>query len=194
MRDTKDPRAAEVLRFWFGEGPAYGARRRCWFDKDPAFDAEVGDRFLALHEQAAAGALATWRRNAGDCLAFIVLVDQLPRNLFRGSARAFATDALALGAARHALARSYDRDALAVERMFFYLPFEHSEALADQERSCELFAPLAALPETADTYRYAERHRAIIARFGRFPHRNAALGRGSTPAENEFLAQPGSGF
>lgn len=194
MRDTQDPRAFEVLRFWFGEGAAYGVPRKCWFEKDPEFDSEIRRRFLAVHEKAIAGVLGSWHEAPGNCLAFIVLTDQLPRNMFRGKARAFAGDALALEAARRALARGHDRGALAIERMFFYLPFEHSESLADQERSCELFKPLAALPETPDVYRYAERHREIIARFGRFPHRNAALGRTSTPAEIEFLARPGSGF
>lgn len=194
MRNTKDPRAAEVLRFWFDEGSAYGVRRKCWFTKDPAFDAQLERRFRSLYETAAAQALTAWHHNAGQCLALIVVLDQFPRNMFRGDARAFATDALALEAARHALSRHYDRDALAVERMFFYLPFEHSESLADQKRCCELMAPLAGFADTEDAYRYAERHREIIERFGRFPHRNGALHRASTPQEAQFLTRPGSGF
>ena len=122
------------------------------------------------------------------------MLDQFPRNMFRGSARAFATDSLALEAARHTLARGYDRGMLPVERMFAYLPFEHSEALEDQLRACQLTAPLAAFPETDDVYRYALRHRDIVQRFGRFPHRNAILGRASTPEETAFLREPGSGF
>jgi uncharacterized protein (DUF924 family) len=114
--------------------------------------------------------------------------------MFRGTPRAFATDRLALQAARHAVGRGYDQGLLPVERLFIYLPFEHSEALEDQERACELCRPLAAFPETDDAFRYAVAHRDIIARFGRFPHRNAIFGRASTPEELEFLRQPGSGF
>jgi uncharacterized protein (DUF924 family) len=144
--------------------------------------------------QAAQGSLANWVGTAGDCLALVLLLDQFPRNAFRGTARAFASDALALEAARLALARGYDRDMLPVERLFVYLPFEHSERLEDQVRACELTRELAPFAETKDIYQYAVRHRDIIARFGRFPHRNEALGRPSTPEETEFLKQPGSGF
>jgi len=182
----------EVLEFWFGE--PRGARRRQWFEKDPAFDAQIRARFLPLHEALALGDPAYWLDDAQRCLARIVVLDQFPRNMFRGSPRAFAADPLALQAAHHALAQGYDRTLLPVERMFVYLPFEHSEALADQERACELCRPLAAFAETDDVYRYALAHRDIIARFGRFPHRNAILGRASTPEELEFLTQPGSGF
>jgi uncharacterized protein (DUF924 family) len=188
--DAKDPRAAEVMRFWFAGAP----RDKRWFEKNAAFDAEIRARFLALHEAAAAGALDAWKETRADCLALIVLLDQLPRNMFRGTPRAFATDARALGAARYAVERGYDRTMAPCERMFVYLPFEHSESLDDQDESCRLNKPLAAFPETHDVYRYAERHREIIARFGRFPHRNAALGRASTPEEIEFLKEPGSGF
>lgn len=182
----------EVLRFWFGE--PRGPRRKAWFEKDPAFDAEVRRRFLPLYESLAAGAHAGWLGDAERCLARIVVLDQLPRNMFRGLPRAFATDGHALQAARHAVERGYDRGMLPVERLFTYLPFEHSESLDDQRRACELLEPLAAFPETDDAYRYALAHRAIIERFGRFPHRNATLGRPSTPEELEFLRQPGSGF
>jgi uncharacterized protein (DUF924 family) len=182
----------EVLQFWFGEPP--GARLKRWFEKDPALDAGIRRRFLPLYETLARGEHADWLDAAGRCLARIVVLDQFPRNMFRGTPRAFATDSLALQAARHALERGYDRGLLPVERLFIYLPFEHSEALADQERACELCRPLAAFPETDDAYRYALAHRDIVARFGRFPHRNAILGRASTPEEVEFLKQPGSGF
>jgi uncharacterized protein (DUF924 family) len=121
--------------------------------------------------------------------ARIIVLDQFPRNMFRGTPRAFATDGLALAAARHAIANGYDRDWLRVEKIFAYLPFEHSEALADQERACELMRPLG-----EEQYDYALRHYKIIERFGRFPHRNAILGRASTAEEIEFLKQPGSGF
>ena len=189
-----DPRAGEVLRFWFGGGESSGGRRKHWFAKDEVFDALIRSRFMALHEQAAAGALAGWKDDARSCLALIVLLDQFSRNMFRASARAFAADAQALEAARHAVARGYDAGMRPVERMFVYLPFEHSEALADQQRSCELMQTLDAFAETDDVYRYALRHSEIIERFGRFPHRNAVLGRASTAQESEFLKQPGSGF
>jgi len=182
----------EVLRFWFGE--PRGPRRKHWFEKDPAFDAEVRALFLALYEVLARGEDAQWLDDAERCLARIVVLDQFPRNMFRGTPRAFASDPLALQAAQHAVSRGYDRLLLPVERLFTYLPFEHSEALDDQERACELCRPLAAFAETDDVYRYALAHRDIIARFGRFPHRNAILGRASTPEELEFLKQPGSGF
>ncbi len=182
----------EVLDFWFAA--PRGTRRKQWFEKNPAFDAEIQARFLPLHEALAQGEPGRWLEDAQRCLARIVVLDQFPRNMFRGTPRSFATDALALQAARHAIAQGYDRALLPVERLFSYLPFEHSEALADQERACELCRPLAAFAETDDAYRYAVAHRDIIVRFGRFPHRNAILGRASTPGELEFLKQPGSGF
>jgi uncharacterized protein (DUF924 family) len=188
--NAKDPRAAQVMRFWFAGAP----RDKRWFEKDSAFDAEIRAHFLSLYEKASSGTLDGWKQTSADCLALIVVLDQFPRNMFRGTPRAFATDARALETARHALALGYDRAMAPCERMFAYLPFEHSESLADQEESCRLNEPLAAFPETHDVYRYAERHREIVARFGRFPHRNAALGRASTPEEIEFLKQPGSGF
>jgi uncharacterized protein (DUF924 family) len=188
--DASDPRAAQILAFWFGSGD----RDKRWFEKNPAFDEEVHRRFLALHAEGAAGNLALWKNDTADCLALIVLLDQFPRNMFRGTPRAFATDALALEAARHAIARGYDRAMRPSERMFVYLPFEHAESLEEQARACELTAPLAEFPETDDVYRYAIAHRDVIRRFGRFPHRNAILGRASTPEEIEFLMGPGSSF
>lgn len=185
-----DPRATEVLSFWF-RGPE---KRKAWFEKDPAFDAEIRARFLPLYENAAAGALARWQASPGDCLALVVALDQFPRNMFRGSARAFAADPLALATAKHAIARGHDRAMLSVERQFLYLPLEHSESLADQERCLQLMREIAVFPETADLPRWAQAHLDIIRRFGRFPHRNAALGRDSTPAEVAFLKEPGSGF
>jgi uncharacterized protein (DUF924 family) len=185
---------SSVLRFWFGAGEQYGRRHKRWFKEDASFDAEVSKRFLPLYEELVAGARREWLESRVDCLARIIALDQFPRQIFRGSPRAFAADPLALEAARHAVTRGYDRDMLPVERMFAYLPFEHSESLEDQLKACELTAPLAAFPETEDAPRYALRHRDIIQRFGRFPHRNVALGRVSTPAEIEFLKQPGSRF
>ncbi|OAI50245.1 hypothetical protein AYO46_10490, partial [Betaproteobacteria bacterium SCGC AG-212-J23] len=156
-------------------------------EKNAAFDAEVRDRFLPLYEKLSAG--NEWLSRADECLARIVVLDQFPRNMFRGSPRAFGSDALALAAAKRAVASGYDRTMLDVERQFVYLPFEHSESLADQERACELMRPLG-----AELYDWALRHKRIIERFGRFPHRNEILGRASTAEEIEFLKQPGSGF
>ena len=191
---THQSTGAEVLLFWFGGPPERGKAHKRWFVKDAAFDREVRERFLPLYEEAAAGKLAHLKESAADCLALIVLLDQLPRNMFRGTPRAFATDTLALEAARHAHASGFDRGMLAVERLFFYLPFEHSETLADQDLACELTRPLDALEPSLEAYRYALLHRDVIRRFGRFPHRNAILGRVSTPAELEFLKGPGSSF
>ena len=178
-----DPKAAEVLRFWFDEHP------KDWFVKNPAFDAQIRSRFLALHEEAAAGRLAHWADAAGSCLALVIVLDQFPRNMFRGEARAFATDPQARAAARVMRERGWDQQMTQAEQLFAYLPFEHSESLADQELSCELMQHF-----DAEQLRYALRHREIIERFGRFPHRNGILGRESTAAEIEFLKQPGSGF
>jgi uncharacterized protein (DUF924 family) len=185
-------RPDDVLAFWFGSGAQYGKRHKRWFEKDAAFDAEITRHFLGLYE-ALAGNRA-WLAAAKACLARIIVLDQFPRQMFRGTARAFAADSLALEAARIAVEREYDRGLLPVERLFVYLPYEHSEALDDQLRACELTQPLAEFEETHDVYRYACAHRDIIQRFGRFPHRNAALGRPSTPEEAEFLKQPGSSF
>lgn len=179
--------ANEVLQFWFGEGAERGKAHKRWFEKNPAFDAEVRERFLPLYETLAGN--EEWLARADECLARIIVLDQFPRNMFRGSARAFATDAQALAAARHAVDRGFDGELLPVEKQFVYLPFEHSESLADQERACELMRPLG-----EELYDWALRHKRIIERFGRFPHRNAILGRESTPEEIEFLKQPGSGF
>jgi uncharacterized protein (DUF924 family) len=175
--------AQSVLDFWFRGNE----ERKEWFQKDPAFDDEIRARFLPLYEAAARGALAAWKHSPRECLALIILLDQFPRNMFRDSARAFAADPLALDAARHAVASGYDRSLSEIERTFVYLPFEHSENLADQETALRLFAGHA-------NYEWARKHWEIVRRFGRFPHRNAVLGRQNTPAEIEFLKQPGSGF
>jgi uncharacterized protein (DUF924 family) len=178
-----DSMAAEVLRFWFDEHP------KDWFVKNPAFDVEIHARFLALHEAAAAGQLSHWADEPRSCLALVIVFDQFPRNMFRGAARAFATDALARAAARVILERDWDKPMTQSEQLFAYLPFGHSESLADQDLSCELMKDFG-----EEQLRYALRHREIVQRFGRFPHRNGVLGRESTAAEIEFLKQPGSGF
>ena len=192
MHDQPTP--DDVLLFWFGGAGERGKPHKRWFEKSAAFDREVRERFLSLYEHAAAGRLSSLKEYPLDCLALIIVLDQFPRNMFRGTPRAFATDALALEAARHAVGRGFDREMHAVERMFAYLPFEHSESFADQQTACELTQALDAFEETKDAYRYAVLHRDIIRRFGRFPHRNAILGRASTPEEAEFLKGPGSSF
>ena len=189
--------APEILAFWFGRPgePGYGHPRGEWFRKDDRFDAEIRSRFLPVVEAALAGRLAAWADEAQGLLALLIALDQFTRNLFRGDARAFAGDAQALQLAATAVGKGWDRPLLAVERVFVYLPFEHSETLADQERSLLLFTALAAEHSGCDGFLdYARRHHEVIARFGRFPHRNAALGRPSTPDEASYLAQPGSGF
>ncbi len=188
-----------ILKFWFGDpldpSGEYGRQRRCWFLKDPAFDAEIRQTFSVTFEQAAAGQLDHWRQHSKSCLALVLLLDQFSRNLFRGEPRSFATDAQALTAAEYALAHHYDQQVLSVERLFFYMPLEHSENLDHQRRSVMLFEGLVqSAPEIHTTLDYAYRHRDVIAQFGRFPHRNDILGRQSTPAEVEFLKQPRSRF
>jgi len=185
------PDFVEVLEFWFGapNSRERGRPRKSWFQKSEAFDAEIRRRFLATWERAARGELVPWQATPLASLALVVTLDQFPRNMFRGTARAFASDSLALAAARSMIAMEFDRLLSPVERLFAYLPFTHAEDLAAQRRSLALFHGLE--PEDE---RSAKRHYEIIARFGRFPHRNAVLGRRSTPEETEFLKQPGSSF
>ena len=186
----------EVLDFWFAPvgSPEYGKPREAWFRKSAAFDDAIRARFLGLQQQAAQGELQSWQAAPDSLLALIVVLDQFPRNLFRDASAAFATDGAALAAAQLAMDRGFDTQLLPVQRWFVYLPFEHAEDLAQQRRSLELFEGLRGDPASAGTIDYARRHYEIIARFGRFPHRNAVLGRSSTPEELEFLKQPGSGF
>jgi uncharacterized protein (DUF924 family) len=174
----------DVIAFWREAGPTR------WFAKDDDFDAAIRARFEADHHAAARGELAHWMADWQGALALMLLLDQFPRNLWRGSAHAFATDPLALSLARAALDAGHDKAAPADLRVFFYLPFEHSEALADQDRCLALCQALDA--EGSEWTRWAAMHRDIIVRFGRFPHRNAAWGRESTPEEIAFLA--GGGF
>jgi uncharacterized protein (DUF924 family) len=185
-----------ILDFWFGspEQDSYGKPRQIWFVKKTEFDREVQARFLSDYEQAAAGELDSWKSHPLSCLALILLLDQFPRNMFRGTAQAFATDWQALSTAQYAIAQGYDRELLPVQRWFIYCPFEHSENLEDQNHSVALFQQLSDDPDSADAINYALRHREVILRFGRFPHRNEILERVSTPEELEFLQQPGSSF
>lgn len=186
----------KILNFWFGEPGSleYGKSRPEWFTKDPAFDEQIRVQFLNDYEQAAAGELKDWQQLPESCLALILLLDQVPRNLFRGSPQAFATDPQALAATKFAVSHQLDRELLPVQRWFMYLPFEHSENLEDQHQSVALFQQFRDDPDCASSVDYAIQHLAIIERFGRFPHRNQILGRETTPEEAEFLKQPGSSF
>ena len=168
---------AEVLAFWWTAGPPK------WFGKDENFDAELRTRFLPTHEAAAAGRLAEWEATAEGALALLIVLDQFSRNMFRHDPRAYAADALARSIAARAIERSFDRQYPVPERRFFYMPFMHSEDLADQERC------VALIRASGDTegISYAQDHADIIRRFGRFPHRNSVLGRATTAEEQAFL-------
>ena len=185
MMDTDDTMqiasSDAVLAFW----REAGAKR--WFSKDDAFDADIRQRFLSTYEAAARGELAAWEETAEGALALSIVLDQFPRNMFRNDARAYAADPLARAVAERALARGFDQAFPVAERTFFYLPFEHSEALADQERSVALFR----VTGDVELLKWAEVHAEIIRRFGRFPHRNAVLGRTTTADEQAFLAEGG---
>jgi uncharacterized protein (DUF924 family) len=189
--------ADDVLVFWFGEprSPEYGRPLEKWFRKDEAFDRQIAARFGALIEGALAGALESWAREPASALAQIIVLDQFTRNVFRDSPRAFSGDARALAAARALVASGGDATLLPVQRSLAYLPFEHAEDLQAQNEGVALFTELAASdPQMNDALDWARRHQVVIARFGRFPHRNAVLGRTSTPEELAFLQQPGSRF
>lgn len=190
-----ETKAAEVLQFWFGDGPPYADRPE-WFRKSDAFDREIERRFAALIETALQDGLTAWAAEPAPALARVILLDQFPRNVFRNTPKAFAGDTLALAAARAMVERGQDAALAPVQRVFVYLPFEHAEDPAAQDTSVQRFAALAReAPEAgAGWLDYARRHQEIVARFGRFPHRNAILGRPSTQEEIEFLRQPGSSF
>ncbi len=172
----------DIVSFWRDAGPER------WFEQNDDFDQAIKSRFLAAHEAAARSELAAHEENAEGALALVILLDQFSRNMFRGGARAFATDAHARAVAGRAIARGFDQATDKTLRQFFYLPFMHSELLADQDRSVELYAAIG----DADVSGYALAHRDIIAKFGRFPHRNRIVGRETTAAEQEFL--DGGGF
>jgi uncharacterized protein (DUF924 family) len=182
-------RADEILVFWFGADPVtVQSRQQLWFSANPTFDQLCTEHFAADHEAAAAGRFENWKGHPRSCLALVLLLDQFPRNMFRRTARAFATDLQALDTARHVIASGFDRNLPAVQRAFVYFPFEHSEALADQAESVRLTAELAQEnPDCSVFLKYAELHCEVIRRFGRFPHRNSVLGRASTAEETEFL-------
>jgi uncharacterized protein (DUF924 family) len=183
----------DVINFWFGDGSHEATRR--WFSRDPAFDAEVRTKFSALHAEASGGALDPWGATVRGALALIVLFDQFSRNMFRDDPRAFATDAPAVAITRELIASGRLGQLPIVQRSVALMPLMHSEERADQRESLVQFGKLA---EEDPTYKssldYAQRHAAIVERFGRFPHRNAVLGRASTAEELAFLEQPGSRF
>jgi uncharacterized protein (DUF924 family) len=191
-----DTAVDDVLAFWFGaEGsPERGTARDIWFRKDPAFDETIRARFGAAVEIALAGGFGDWCATAHGSLARIVLLDQFTRNIFRFTPRAFAGDERALATAEDAVARGFDRALGAYERWFLYLPFEHAESVEAQDRSLALFAALAGEIGDPEPLEWAQKHADVIFRFGRYPHRNAILGRPSTDEELAFLAQPGSRF
>ena len=177
MNESSVATAAEVVAFWREAGP------EAWFKKDEGFDARIRERFLATYEAASDGKLSAWEASAEGALALLLLLDQFPRNMFRGSARMFETDPMARAIAAAALVRGFDAEVPAELKSFFYLPFEHSESLKDQERSVALCKATG----DDDLLKWAEIHADIIRRFGRFPHRNAVLGRATTAEEQAFL-------
>jgi uncharacterized protein (DUF924 family) len=184
-------RPEDVLEFWFSPD---GSERREWFHKDPAFDARIRTQFGAVIAEALAGGLGEWSATPRGALARVIVLDQFTRNASRDTPEAFAGDERARATASDAIARGYDRGLAPVERWFLYIPFEHSESLDDQERSLALFRALTDETGLADPLDWAERHAKVIRLFGRFPHRNAILGRASSPEETEFLRSPGSRF
>ena len=180
MADPPVATPETILAFWREAGPDK------WFTRDDAFDADIRDKFLPTYEAAAAGKLADWERTAEGALALCVVLDQFPRNMFRGDARTFAADPLAREVANRALKRGYDQDVPDDMRGFLFLPFMHSENMGDQSRAVALYR------EAGDkNLKYAEQHADIIRRFGRFPHRNAILGRATTPEEQAYLDEGG---
>lgn len=182
----------KVLSFWFGDPSSvqYGQAQSFWFQSTPEIDQNIKDLFEPDYNDAVSGKLPQLLDSALGSLTLVILLDQLPRNMYRNTAKAFATDSLALDTAKHSIKQGFDKTLPEFQRKFFYLPFMHSENLGDQEQCIALYKAITA-PENLD---YAIRHRDIIARFGRFPHRNAMLNRTSTAEEIEFLKQPGSSF
>ena len=196
MKSDGRAEATAVLDFWFGApgSTEHGSARKAWFAKNDAFDAEIRERFAAPIEQALRGELDDWGDEPRSALAQVLLLDQFTRNIFRDTPRAFAGDARALATAEDAIARGLDRELEPYGRWFLYMPFEHAEDVAAQRRSLELFGALGNEMNEPSGLLWAQKHADVIFRFGRFPHRNAILGRDSTPEELAFLAQPGSRF
>jgi len=183
--DLEDGWVGDVLKFWFEQ-----TEPDQWFKKNPAFDASIRERFLSLHEVLVSCENHGLLADAQTALAAVIVLDQMSRNMFRDTPRAFATDPQALWVAEAAIARGFDAGLTKDQRMFLYLPYGHSEDRQSQARGVALMASLG----DAEQSKWAEAHRVIVDRFGRFPHRNGILGRASTPEETEFLKQPGSSF
>ena len=183
MRDSKQ----EVLHFWFKE-----TQPQQWFQKNEQFDEQIRERFKSVYDLARDGLCDDWKRSAEGCLALCIVLDQFPRNMFRDTPDMFATDIKALLVAKHAISQGFDQVLKVQERRFIYLPFEHSENIADQKKAVALFEKIR--NDDPVGYDYAVRHLEVIEKHGRFPHRNIILGRENTPEENEYLAQPGAGF
>jgi uncharacterized protein (DUF924 family) len=188
------PRARALIEFWFGRpgDPDYESHRDIWFKSTPDHDATLAQLFLADYEEAASGALSAWEAAPHSALALVMLLDQIPRNIFRGAPRMYATDAAARAIADRAMAKGFDAAVPPAWRKFFYMPLHHSENADDQRRSIDLMQAVPNDPARADNIRYAGRYLDIIERFGRFPHRNAVLGRVSTAEELDFLEEPES--
>ncbi len=183
MNDSQD----DVLTFWFEETqPAQ------WFQVNPDFDQAVRDRFSDTYDKGQRGILDDWRRDADGCLALCLVLDQFPRNMFRGTSQAFATDAKALVVSKYAVAKGFDQVLPPLKRRFLYLPYEHSEHLGDQRKCVELFEKMK--KDDPLGHEYALKHLKVIELYGRFPHRNKILGRMNTPEEETYLAQAGAGF
>jgi uncharacterized protein (DUF924 family) len=184
-------RFEEILCFWFGgrEENDFAEPRKSWFAAEPECDAEIRRLFLGDYERAARREFDSWRDAAQSCLVLTIVLDQFPRNMFRNDPRAYASDDAALATAEHAVRSGFDREFPPVARAFFYLPFEHRENLEYQQRSVELTSALPHDSRTSAFMEHARGHKETIERFGRFPHRNAILGRESTPEELEFLRQ-----
>ena len=182
---NKSSNPDDILSFWFSEKV-----KPLWFKKDTEFDREIKQRFFDTYQLAKAGELDDWRSNPESILALIILLDQFPRNMFRSTPQAFATDRQAVELTQYALEKKYEQELSTEKKVFLYMPLMHSEGSEDQAKCVELFQKLG----KEDNLKFAIKHQKIVTRFGRFPHRNKILGRESTPAEQEFLTQPGSSF
>lgn len=193
-----------IIQFWFGDDPQNSASdktyQQLWWSKQDAIDQQIRQRFEATVSRAAAGALREWEATATGLLALIILTDQFPRNIYRGTAQSFEYDHLALAWCLTGIEESKDQQVLPIQRLFWYLPLEHSESIEHQDKCVSLVerlvaeVPSADKPAFEDFLNYAERHRQVIRRFGRFPHRNAILGRDNSQEEEAFLKTPGSSF
>ncbi len=204
MTPVTDESVDSILAFWFGHGTTAteisGERQSVWWEKHETVDREITTRFESVTEAVAGGRLDHWRSTPKGGLASILCCDQFPRNMYRGKPESFAYDDLALAIAEQMVATGADRELWSIHRVFVYLPYEHSEDMERQHKSIELFHTLAEEAESGEQelfsgyLDFADQHFQIIERFGRYPHRNDILGRESTDAEKEFLAQPGSSF